>query len=320
MIRKEIEQISPSHADHISNYRESYLENMFNASKVIAQRKYDGERMLMHFLDGKVYCTSRHVSKKTGKFTECQEKLVNLPLLSSDMGYTVIDCECYADTWSEIASVLHSLPQRAIKLQEKITPRFVVFDVLFFDGEDLRDKSYSTRLAMVDTVLSLISDERFTKPEQWVVSSYRQAMFLAYSQWHLGREGIVVKAMNKSYYDRGAMLKIKRFETVDVVVYDFQPGTGKNSNTVGALLVGYYDPEADSIVHVSRVNCGTDADRAYWKKYFEENSFKPIRRVLEVKCQEVTESSLRHPSYVRIRDDKDYTMCTRDTIFRLKGV
>lgn len=315
-MRTEIEQIAPSHADHIGYYKDKYIDALFAASKVVSQRKYDGERMLIHFLNGKVYCTSRHISKKTGKFAESQERLVDLPVLPSEFGYTVIDCECYANTWSEIAGVLHSLPERARELQKTVHPKFAVFDVLFFDGEDLRDKSYATRLAMVTAALNMIRDSRFHEPEQCLVYSRDEAFKVAAEQWNQGNEGVVIKAMNKAYYDKGAMLKIKRFETVDVVVYDWQPGTGKNADTIGALLVGYYDPETDTIKHVSKVNCGTDADRAYWKAYFEEMAFKPVRRVLEVKCQEVTEGSLRHPAYIRIRDDKDYRECTRESIFR----
>ena len=98
-------------------------------------------------------------------------------------------------------------------------------------------------------------------------------------------------------------------------MYGYQPGTGKNVGVVGALLVGYYDETSGEIKPVSRVNCGTDADRKYWKEYFDKST-EPVRRVLEVKCQEITEKSLRHPVYIRIRDDKGYRMCTRETIFK----
>lgn len=311
--RTEIEQIWPAHADHISYYKQKFIDDLF-ADTVMAQRKYDGERMLIHFLNGKVWCTSRRISKKTGKYQENQERLANLPTLPKDFKYTVIDCECYADTWSEAAGVLHSLPERALELQKTVNIRFAVFDCLFYEGTDVRETQYRGRIAMAERIIGLLHDSRFHWVEDRVVKNYDDAMAAAQQQWDLGREGVVIKALGKNYYDKGAMLKIKRFETVDVVVYGYQEGRGKYTGTVGALYVGYYEPETDTIKHVSKVNCGTDEEREWWRQVFEKT---PEPRItLEVLCQEITEKSLRHPRPVRVREDKDYHECTRDTIFK----
>lgn len=128
-----------------------------------------------------------------------------------------------------------------------------------------------------------------------------------------GCEGIVIKSMNRKYYDTGAYIKAKRFETKDIVVYGFDYGNGKYSNTVGALKCGYYDEKTDSIIHITDVNCGTDKDRDEWLQGFKDGS--RMNAVIEVKCQQITKTSLRHPVYVRYRKDKDYKMCTKDTIF-----
>lgn len=128
-----VKQIQPNHADHISYYKDKYLQDMFENEPVIAQPKYDGERMLIHFDGNHVYCTSRRISKLTGKFTENQDKL---PFLckkyesSVHFEYTVLDCECYSKDWSTIVGILHSLPERAFELQAVNSPCFAVFDCL----------------------------------------------------------------------------------------------------------------------------------------------------------------------------------------------
>ena len=127
-----------------------------------------------------------------------------------------------------------------------------------------------------------------------------------------GFEGIVVKSLKKMYRDMGASLKCKKFETVDVVVYDYVQGRGKYIDTVGALSIGYYDPTTGTIKHISQVNCGTDVERNMWRDRWSELKGS----VIEVKCQEVTETSLRHPVYIRLREDKTAEMCTKDTIFK----
>lgn len=312
-----VKQICPAHADHISYYRQSFLDNLFKESTVIVQRKYDGERMLIHFNHNETYCTSRRFSKKTGRYMENQDKLKNLPTLDK-LGYTVIDCECYGDTWADAVGILHSLPERAYQLQETTSIHFAVFDCIFFDGIDIREQPYEVRLNYVHQILNILNNQfndfRFHFPEQFVVNNIYEAMKIAKEYWNEGKEGIVMKPLTYKYYDKGAMLKIKRFETVDTVVCGYQEGRGKYVGLVGALYVGYYDKDTDSIIKISKVNCGTDEDRKWWKEQFDNNT--AIGRVLEVKCQEITEKSLRHPVYIRRRDDKTKEMCIRETIFK----
>jgi len=326
----EVKQIQPNHADHISGYKDKWLQNMLDTECVIAQPKYDGERMLIHIDHGNIYCTSRRHSKATGKFMENQDKLPKLKEFFKDFcyDYTVVDCECYQKDWSTIVGILHSLPERAIELSKANPPYFALFDCLFFDGEDLRDKPYRQRLEKLLKVLAYVTFS-FTYrmhlasfiDDDLLVNNLTEAhAFTSIDEFPIamqnaiddGYEGIVVKSLDKTYYEQGASLKCKKFETVDVVVCGYDVGRGKYADTIGALHVGYYDPSTQSIVKISNVNCGTDEERNMWRDKWEmlKNS------VIEVKCQEVTDSSLRHPVYIRIRDDKDYTMCTRDTIFK----
>lgn len=312
----DVKQIQPAHADHISHYKDSFIEDLFKNNKVVVQRKYDGERMLVHFNGNETYCTSRRCSKKTGQYMENQDKIANLPHLN--LGYTVIDCEFYGDTWSDAVGILHSLPDRALKLQEVTSIHFAVFDCLFFDGVDVRDQPYEVRLSYVYQILDILRDTfhdcRFHFVDQWKVDNIDRVYDIAKDIWSAGGEGVVMKPLGLGYYDKGMMLKIKRFETLDVVVCGYQEGRGKYKDVVGALYVGYYNPEDETITKISKVNCGTDEDRKTWKKWFDEGT--AVGKVIEVKCQEITDKSLRHPVYMRLRDDKAKEMCTKETIFK----
>lgn len=311
-----VKQIWPAHADHISYYKESFLNDLFKNNNVVVQRKYDGERMLVHFNRNETYCTSRRTSKKTGRYMENQDKIANLPHLN--LNYTVIDCEFYGDTWADAVGILHSLPERALQLQENTSIKFAVFDCLFFDGTDVRDQPYEVRLQYVHQILNMLNyqlnDFRFHFVDQFKVNNVDEAYAKAQEQWNEGHEGVVMKPLGLGYYDKGMMLKIKRFETLDVIVCGYQEGRGKYEGLVGALYVGYWNPEDNNIVKISKVNCGTDDDRKMWKQWFEEGV--AIGKVIEVKCQEVTDKSLRHPVYLRLRDDKAKEMCTKETIFK----
>lgn len=162
------------------------------------------------------------------------------------LGYTVIDCECYSNTWSDIVGILHSLPERAHILQQTTVVKFAVFDCIWFDGEDVSNKPYKERYNLAKIIVNMLqstlyNDTRFHLVKNIDVCSLQEACSIAEQHWNAGQEGVVVKSLEKAYYDKGAMLKIKRSETVDLVVYDWQYGTGKYSDTVGALRVGYYD-------------------------------------------------------------------------------
>lgn len=325
-----VKQLQPNHADHISYYKQDYISSMLESEPVIAQPKYDGERMLIHINNGEVYCTSRRFSKKTDRYMENQDKLPILQEVCKDfsLGYTVIDCEAYAKDWSTAVGILHSLPERAIELQKQDTLHFAVFDCLFFNGEDIRNQPYISRLHKAYQVvqslnyepLHLVKIMRSSEVSYDVddiqnvsfVNKYDEIEEIMNRAIHFGFEGIVLKSLMRAYYDVGASLKCKKFETVDCVVCGYQQGRGKYENSVGALEIGYYDSEQDKVIQISRVNCGSDVEREMWN----QNREKMLNSVIEVKCQEVTDRSLRHPVYVRLREDKDYKMCTKSTIFK----
>ena len=92
-------------------------------------------------------------------------------------------------------------------------------------------------------------------------------------------------------------------------IFDLQMGKTPSRNNPN-----YWNSEDNSIVKISKVNCGTDEDRKMWKQWFDEGI--AIGKVIEVKCQEVTDKSLRHPVYMRLRDDKAKEMCSKNTIFK----
>lgn len=323
-----VKQIQPNHADHISYYKQQYLDDMFAHEHVIAQPKFDGERMLIHYNNGEVYCTSRRYSKKTNRFMENQDKLPILQekLSHLKLNYTVLDCECYAKDWSTIVGILHSLPERAIELQKEDAANFAIFDCLFYDGIDLREKPYIERLAYANKVVKMIDYEEHLHLIQCMDDDYKiapaqYAYFIKSNiDWQecmqsaidFGFEGIVIKSLNKTYYDKGASLKCKKFETVDCVIVGYQEGRGKYDGKVGALEIGYWNEDKNEFVKISNVNCGTDEER----DMISNNMDKYLHSIVEIKCQEITDKSLRHPVFVRFREDKDYKMVTKDTIFK----
>lgn len=109
-----------------------------------------------------------------------------------------------------------------------------------------------------------------------------------------GLEGKVFKTADGFYQHKRSSLwcKCKAIETADVPVVGYEMGGGRLKGKLGALVVDF---------HGVRVNVGTG---------FDDNDrvelLIDLPKVVEISYQEVTEAgSLRHPRFIRVRDDKD---------------
>lgn len=151
----------------------------------------------------------------------------------------------------------------------------------------------------------------------------------AYQRWRIaGQEGLMVKDPN-GFYDKKksrSWLKLKNEDTEDLPVIGVYQGQadGKYANTIGGLIVDRNGVE----VRVSGLDDATREE--IWKLWFETADacgFDPnvgyegaslksqieiasvptilLGRLIEVEFHEVTkDGSLRHPRFIRFRDDK----------------
>lgn len=95
-----------------------------------------------------------------------------------------------------------------------------------------------------------------------------------------------------------AILKVKEFDTIDLKIVGFKEGEGKLAGTTGSVSCEY----KGNIVDVPSMK--TEIRDMFWN-----NQEKFIGKTIEVKYfqeseNEKGEKSLRHPSFLRMRDDK----------------
>lgn len=147
--------------------------------------------------------------------------------------------------------------------------------------------------------------------------SHDEIMEITEDHWRRGLEGSMVKLLDGPYVKtKGHIwMKIKKQETLDLRVVGAFEGAGKYEGQLGGLIV---EGEADGKRVAVRVGGGfTDDERiAFWMAYQKEKDDPDqegtlvLGRLCEVEFHEFTPPtdgvcSLRHPRYLRWRDDKD---------------
>lgn len=115
-----------------------------------------------------------------------------------------------------------------------------------------------------------------------------------------GYEGLVLKLKDSHYeYKRSRKwLKVKKFDTLDLKIIGTYPGKGKHTGKLGGFYVDFKGV---------KVKVGSGLNDSQRIEFLENNM---IGKIIEIKYQEITrDGSLRHPTFIRIREDKKTISC-----------
>jgi len=275
-------------------------------NEYVAERKLDGTRLKMHITNEGNRFDTRRVSKKTELFMERTNNIPHLrDLYRNDLEGTVLDGEglAYSMKFKDTQSIIGSSPEKAWAKQETLgLLGFHAFDILFYQGLDLRDRPYKERHTALELVVRELNSE-YVKICDWIVrnkKTYYECMI------EEGDEGIMLKNLNSIYGDKKGLIKAKRTERWTMIVTGFKPGAGKYEGAVGSLKVSFYGDCADKFTYASGLD---DAQR--WDAI--KNPQNWLGRVVEIEAQELTHTgSLRHPRFIDFRIDKVKEDCGRN--------
>jgi DNA ligase-1 len=311
----------------------SYFEN------ALVEDKYDGIRAQAHVSGDQVRIFSRTRDEITESFPELPDALAGLP---ED---AILDGEIVA--WNDLegdagrALPFSTLQQRlgrkkvSEQLMREVPVAYLVFDVLYANGELLIDRPLSERASLLDEFLARRSTS--TRARTTVISQgklafgseeprlnpqvIRAPVFHASSAAELdqlfeaaqarGNEGLMIKAPESVYTPgrRGkSWLKLKReLATLDVVVTGVEYGHGKRIGVLSDYTFAVWD--GNRLVNIGKAYSGlTDAEIAEMTKWFlehkvEDQGFRLIvepRIVLEVAFNNMMRSD-RHESGYALR-------------------
>nr|WP_274622071.1 DNA ligase D [Myxococcus fulvus] len=295
--------------------RLSVPEEVTDATHVY-EVKYDGFRALAALVGGKLALRSRRGNDLSKRFPALAEALRGLRVKD-----VVLDGEIVA-----LDAKGRSRFQLLQQGLEGVEQRFVVFDIPWLDGEDLRGLPLEERRARLERVmkhvrLPLQLSERIELPMKRALDQARRK----------GWEGLIAKRRGSTYVDTrsGDWLKLKVVAGQEVVILGYLPIQNERSRTeLGALLVGVH--REDGFHDVGKVGTGfTSKDRRELRRLLDEDVVrKPAavdakprkgavwvkpRHVAQVNFSEWTEDGrLRQPVYQGLRIDKAPTEVVRE--------
>ncbi len=298
------------------------VEAPFDDPAWFFELKWDGYRAIAQVdLDGAVAIVSRNGNDFTTKFPELGglgDAFSERPVLV-DGEIVVLD----ADGRPSFAALQERLDRfgRA-KPQHEVT--FVVFDLLYGNGRDLRGEPLERRKAILESLLTGRGPVMLSKH---VVGDGKGLFELAQAR---GLEGIVGKRRESTYQTRRSRdwVKVKTQQRQEFAIGGWTEARGSRKH-FGALLIGVY--ERGELVYAGSVGTGFDGKKlaAIAAKLAPlERKTAPFTQppktdtkahwatptlVAEVSFTEWTRDGLlRHPVFVALRSDKDAREIVRE--------
>lgn len=304
-INKIFENLIPEHEVMLA---EKYSDNAkrVEGKDFILSIKLDGTRAtVFNTVDGvKVY--SRQGQPIEG-LTQIVEEFKNLP-------YGVYDGElCATGYFKSSKDMFKETMKRSRVKGEKLGLKMVCFDYIknpehFYRGKDetpcIERKFNLTNIIIearakhsiphIESLDALYYGNDMTAIDKYV----RKAMAD-------DEEGIMLNIADAPYECKRSknLLKVKVFNTADLKVIGYEEGTGRNSGRLGALVVDYKGNEV-------KVGSGfTDEQRESLWLCRDHEKMTLIGKIIEVQYFEETKNdqggtSLRFPTFLRVRDDK----------------
>ncbi len=286
------------------------IEPKLDGFRALCMERYAEDKMGFFTRSGKPYTQFSHLERPF--LSVLKEVRSRVPLDVWYQNSIVLDGEFVSGTFAKTSSELRTKDKQA---KDAVLHLFDVVPYSLFTTYEQTDTiagMYSRRREVVQLIGDIANSLGVPiKPtERYLVSSVDEAMHFYNRFRDRGLEGAMLKPLDHFYEKKRAFtwLKLKNEETEDLRIKDAFEGQGKYEGMLGGFIV---DRDGVDV----RVGGGfSDKQREeFWKAYLEDKAIAPgsgleptlLGRIVEVEFHEVTpDGSLRHPRFIRFRDDK----------------
>ncbi|MGH1488045.1 MAG: ATP-dependent DNA ligase [Acidimicrobiales bacterium] len=248
------------------------VQGLPDRDDLIFEPKWDGFRCIV-FRDGdEVVLGSRNEKPLTRYFPEMLD-----PIRAATPERCVLDGELIVATdnhlnFEALQQRIHPAESRVNMLAEKTPAAFIAFDAIALGDEDLRERPFGERRALLAEILA------DAKPPIYLTRTTTDHDVAA--EWFrvfegAGLDGLIAKPIDDPYVEnKRTQLKVKHVRSADAVVAGFR--WHKDGEGVGSLLLGLHNDEG-RLQHVGVAASFTKKRRAELVAELEplqENAFE----------------------------------------------
>ncbi|CAM4091891.1 ATP-dependent DNA ligase [Gillisia hiemivivida] len=321
----EEDYLSKPYPFYLAYALENEVKELGDVSEWSVEHKWDGIRSQVIIRNNELFVWSRGEELVTDKYPEFQAFINAVP------NGTVMDGEILPFPKGEIGT-FNDLQTRIGRktvskaLLEKTPVILKVYDLLEWNGKDIRNSSYKERR---ESLKSLVQDKDISETPLYLSES------LAFNSWEEvaeerrrareeRSEGLMLKKLDSPYLvgrKKGDWWKWKVDPlTIDAVLTYAMRGHGRRSNLFTDYTFGLWDEEKNELVTFAKAYSGlTDAEFRKVDAWIKKNTlerFGPVRsvtphHVFEIAFEGIAESkrhksgvATRFPRILRWRQDK----------------
>jgi len=293
------------------------------------EHKYDGFRVIISKYHREVKLFTRRLDEVTNQFPDVVEivkknvKGDNFILDSEVVGY---------DSKTKKYKPFEAISQRIRrkyhidKLIRELPVEVNVFDIIYYNGESLIEKSFKERRKLLEKVIK-VKQFKIRTSKQFVTSDEKKAVKFYHDALDLGEEGIMVKKLDAGYKPGrrvGYIVKMKpQANDLDLVITAAEHGTGKRAGWLTSFIVACKD--GDKYLDVGKVSSGLKEKEEQGTTYKQMTKMlKPLiisekgsrvklkpKIIVAVTYQNIQKSptynsgyAMRFPRIVAVRPDK----------------
>jgi DNA ligase-1 len=305
---------------------EKYSENMefVEGKRFIITEKLDGVRCMLIFDDNGIPMFFSRVGNAIDGLTELSaeaeqldksfvydgELLLNTKPLKTDETTTYSSSQ-YVNKYNLSSADLYRATVRVTASDgEKKNLIYNVFDYL--PKTDLYDGACPTECEQRKTRLQTQLDELKLPhinavPVLYTGDEIGKIDELCDKYTDMGKEGVMINIASAPYECKRTknLLKVKRFNSADVRVLDWEEGTGVNKGKLGAVIVEFIAPDGKTY----KCKVGSGFEKEERERLFADPA-KIVGHLIEIGYFELSRNqnddgySLRFPTFKCIRDDK----------------
>ncbi|MGI8535776.1 MAG: non-homologous end-joining DNA ligase [Mycobacteriales bacterium] len=309
--------------DYLAPMLATLTRDRFPAEGWVFERKLDGVRAIATRRNGATRLWSRNRKPMDASYPEVVEALDDLPGADLVADGEVVAFDGDSTSFARLQRRIHQTNPRLIRASG-VEVFYYVFDLLAFDGHDMRRLPLSDRQTVLREVFEPADPLRLSQPR---VGDGRTLFAEACVR---GWEGLIAKRAGSPYTPGRSpdWLKLKCVRDQELVVGGWTEPSGSRSG-LGALLVGYHD-EAGGLRYAGKVGTGFDeADLRRLRDLLgplEQQTSPFVDQVRDKRAHWVTPEvvaqiafaewttagRLRHPAYQGLRTDKDPALVVRE--------